>query len=66
MKKMKKNYVYPHCQIIKTTTDTPFLAGSNGNGTGKNDPHHGEDDNLAKPQYPWYDEESGTQTWNNN
>lgn len=66
MEKMKKSYATPHCQIIKTATDTPFLAGSNGNGTGKNDPHHGEDDNLSKPQYPWYDEESGIQTWKNN
>ena len=59
---MKKSYVRPTCGIVKTMVEMSLLAGSN-NGVTKNDPTHGGEDNLAKPNPFFNDENSGEKGW---
>ena len=60
---MKKSYESPNCKIVVTTTDFDLLQIS----AEKNDPKHGEEDNLSKSNPFGYEEDNdtkGKKGWN--
>mgnify|MGYP001737299506 CR=1 FL=1 len=45
----KKTYEHPNCYCIRCMEESELL----GTTAGKNDPKHGGEDNLAKPNNDW-------------
>lgn len=62
MSLMDKFYKRPTCAIFTTCIEYPLLAGSDG--LGKDSPHHGGEDQKAKPNPFEYNDRIEDEKWN--